>query len=90
LYKKFTKSQEKMKNKIESKKPMTIWISGYDKNKFEEPFLIIADKVEFNGNELHFSLHKELIFKVWLKLNEYKKYKNINEALKDVGINIIK
>lgn len=78
-----------MKTKIQSKSPMTIWIMGYDKKLFEEPFLVMANKVEFVGNHLMFYLKKELVFKIWLKLDEYKKYKNINEALKDVKINII-
>ncbi len=86
-----------MKNKIQSKNPMTIWIMGYDKSKFEEPHLLRANRVEYIADKkgeifdhhLMFYLGKELIFKVWLKNKpEDKKYKNINEALKDVKINI--
>lgn len=79
-----------MKNLIQSKEPMTIWIMGYDKKLFEESFLLRATKVEFVENHLMFYLKKELIFKVWLKLNEYKKYKDINEAMKEAGIRVLK
>lgn len=49
----------------------------------------LHNKIKFGGkpaldNHLMFWLGKELVFKVWLKQN--KEYKNINEALKDVGI----
>ncbi|MBA7491769.1 hypothetical protein ES702_02317 [subsurface metagenome] len=78
-----------MKDKITSKEPMTIWIRCYDKEIFEEPFLVRANKIELSGNHLLFYLDKELIFKVWLKLDKWENYKDINEALKDVGIEII-
>lgn len=75
------------KHKIIAKEPMTIWVSC-DKKKSEQPHLLMADKIEFKGNELYFYLNKALIFKVWLKEKEWKKYKNIEEALKRSGINI--
>ena len=87
-----------MKNKIQSKNPMHFWISGYDKKKFEEAHLLRANMVEYiadkNGDcfdhHLMFYLKKELVFKVWLKNKpEDKKYKNIREVLKDVGINLL-
>ena len=77
-----------MKTKIQSKEPMTIWIRNYDKKKSEQPPLLRANKVEFSGNEIYFYLGKELIFKVWLKEDKWKNYKDINEALEDVGIKI--
>ena len=77
-----------MKTKIQSKEPMTIWIRNYDKKKSEQPHLLRANKVELSGNEIYFYLGKELIFKVWLKEDKWKNYKDINEALEDVGIKI--
>ena len=76
-------NQPKHFNKIESKEPMQFLVSYYDKAKFEEPHLLRADKVELVNNHLMFYLKKELVFKVWLK----KDYKDVKEALKDVGIN---
>ena len=60
-----------------------VWIKG--KN-VEQDNLIVSDKVEYYANHLMFYLKNELVFKVWLK----KDYKNINEALKDVGIEVSK
>jgi len=77
------------KDKILDKEPMTIWLSGYDKKKYEQPHLIRADKIEFINNHLMFYLGKILIFKVWLKEEKWRKYKNIKQVLKDVGIRII-
>ncbi len=50
----------------------------------------IYNKEEFQGKDvldhhLMFYLKGQLVFKVWLK---NKKYKEINEALKDVGISV--
>ncbi|MBU0466655.1 MAG: hypothetical protein KJ718_02735 [Nanoarchaeota archaeon] len=78
-----------MKNQIISKEPITIWIRGYDKRVVEQPYLLRATKVELMGNELYFCLKKELIFKIWLKEEKWRSYKNINEALKDVDIEVI-
>ena len=69
---------------LESKEPMHFLVSYYDKDKFEEPHLLRADKVELVENHLMFYLKKELVFKVWLK----KDYKDVKEALKDVGISL--
>ena len=69
---------------LESKAPMHFLVSYYDKDKFEEPHLLRADKVELVENHLMFYLKKELVFKVWLK----KGYKDVKEALKDVGISL--
>ncbi|MDP2672985.1 MAG: hypothetical protein Q8O84_04185 [Nanoarchaeota archaeon] len=86
-----------MKDKIKSKEPMTIWIRGYDKSKFEESHLLRADRIEYLHDKegecfdhhLFFYLKKELVFKVWLKNKpKDKEYKNIDEALKDVGIEV--
>ena len=67
---------------LKSKEPMQFLVSYYNKDKFEEPHCLWADKVELVNNHLMFRLKKELIFKVWLK----KDYKDVKEALKDVGI----
>lgn len=75
-----------MKNIIQSKEPMTIWVCGYDKKLFEEPFLLRATKMEFVGNHLMFYLKKELIFKVWIKSDKYEKYKDIDEAMKEAEL----
>ena len=69
---------------LKSKEPMQFLVSYYDKDKFEEPHLLRADKVELVENHLMFYLKKELVFKVWLK----KGYKDVREALKDVGISL--
>lgn len=78
------------KNQIKTKEPMTIWIRGYDKEKTEQPYLLRANLIEFRGNEIYFYLGKELIFKVWLKEAKWRNYKDINEALKNVDIEVIK
>ena len=46
--------------------------------------LISCDMVEYHFNHLFFYNKEQLAFKVWLK----KDYKNIKEALKDVGITV--
>ena len=63
---------------------MQFLVSYYNKNKFEEPHHLWADKVELVENHLMFYLKKELVFKVWLK----KGYKDVKEALKNVGISL--
>ena len=50
----------------------------------EQNSLIVADKVEYINNHLMFYRKNNLVFKVWLK----KDYKNIKEALRDVGIKV--
>ena len=47
-----------------------------------------CNKIEFIDNHLMVYKNNELIFKVWLKLYKFKKYKNLKEAMKDVGIDI--
>ena len=54
------------------------------KNTQEPSRLFNCTKVELVGNEIMVYKKKELVFKVWLK----KDYKDIEEALKDVGIEI--
>ena len=63
---------------------MHFLVSYYNKDKFEEPHLLIATEVELVENHLMFRFKKELIFKVWLK----KDYKDVKEAMKDVGIRL--
>lgn len=88
-----------MKDTIISKRPMTVWVKGYDKKKFEEPYLVRADRIEYSHDKkkgffdhhLLFYLKDELVFKVWLKNKpEDKEYKSINDAFKDVGINVVR
>ncbi len=85
------------KREIISKYLLTIWIRGYDKKKFEQSHLLRADRIEYIADKkgeyfdhhLMFYLKKELTFKLWLK-NESsdKPYKDIKEALKDIGIEL--
>lgn len=45
---------------------------------------------EYFDHHLMFYKNKKLIFKVWLRNNpEDKKYKNIKEAMKDVGVLVV-
>jgi len=80
------------KNKLTDIYP--VWIKG--KNT-EQDNLIVADSVEYIHNKkgdffdhhLMFYWKKHLAFKVWLRNKPTDKpYKNIQEALKDVGIRI--
>lgn len=69
-----------MKDKLKDIYP--VWIEG--KNT-EQDNLIVADEVEYINNHLMFYWKGGLVFKVWLK----KDYKDIKEALKDVGVHKI-
>ena len=69
-----------MKDKIKSKEPLHFWVRGYN---VQQPHLLRADEVEFINNHLMFRLKGELMFKVWLRRTDYK---NVKEALQDVGI----
>ena len=60
-----------------------VWIKGENT---EQDNLIVADEVELINDHLMFYWKKQLVFKVWLK----KDYKNIKEALKDVGVRYCK
>ena len=73
---------------ISDQEPMHFSIMGYDKNKFEQPHLLRADKVELTNNHLMFYLKEVIIFKVWLKEGRWESYKDIKEALKDSGIKL--
>ncbi len=84
---------KKNKDIIESKTGLNVLISHKNtemKSKiFCDRIEYIHDKGIFEGkpvfdNHLMFWLGKELVFKVWLKQN--KRYKDLNESLKDVGI----
>lgn len=85
-----------MKDLIENKNGINILLKH---NKDIEPSRIFCDRIEymhdkqkFEGksvldHHLMFYLGKKLVFKVWLKQN--REYKNIEEALKDVGILVV-
>lgn len=89
-----------MKDEIKTKEPMIITIRQKDK----ESFLLRADKIEYLhikkrdkifgdifDHHLMFYLKKDLVFKVWLpNEDEDKEFKNINEALESVGMDVKK
>jgi len=68
---------------------MTIWFRDYNEKKFELPHLIGADRIEFIENHLMFYFGRKLIFKIWLKEGKWRRYKDINHALKNVGIKVL-
>lgn len=60
------------------------------RNTQESSRLFDCDKIEFNGNHIYIYKKDKLIFKIWLKEDKWRNYKNINEAMNDVGIKIYK
>jgi len=60
-----------------------IKIAWIETKNTEERSLIGYSKVEYCGNHLMFYLGEDLVFKVWLKRENYK---DIFEASKSVGI----
>lgn len=85
-----------MKDLIEDKNGLNVLV---EQKNIECKSRIFCDKIEYMHNRgkfmnrpifdhhLMFWFGKDLVFKVWLLQN--KEYKDINEALKDVGIMII-
>jgi hypothetical protein len=71
-----------MKNQIKCKQgeQINVWIKHRNTT---ERSLLSCDKIEYYDNHLMFYLKEDLIFKIWLKKD---KYKDINEAIKDVDI----
>ena len=62
-----------------------------EQNKTEEGSrLFNCDKIELIGNEIFIYKGKELIYKIWLKSDKWESYKDVKEAMKDVGISIIR
>ena len=68
-----------MTNTIRGKQ-INVWIKHRNTT---ERSLLTCDKIEYYENHLMFYLKNNLIFKIWLKKD---KYKNIQEAIKDVDI----
>lgn len=41
-------------------------------------------------NEIFIYKGKELIYKIWLKMDKLKEYRDVKETMKDVGMRLIK
>jgi len=52
--------------------------------------LFNCNSIKLDGNEIFIYRGKDLLYKVWLKMDKWEHYKSVEEAMKDVGISIIK
>jgi hypothetical protein len=69
-------------NQHQKKETLALWNANIKHKNTEQSSIIFCDRVDYHLNHLFFYNKDNPVFKVWLK----KDYKNIQQALKDVGI----